>query len=248
MLGQRALPDAGAECWTLLAMTGSRVSRPRERVAVMRRNKQTIESGRVRLAVRDAGGHGTPVVLVHGLGAIQRSWDRIAPLLAPHLRVVSYDQRGHGGSQAATDYSPDAFTADLEAVLDALALERPVLVGHSFGALLAVEVAAGRPGCAGVVAVDGGLPVPRPPEATDLHPRARGAQARADGQAREGPGGVDCRDHDGWRWLTNAVARQSRTDDVSSRQPPSHLVTGTGTPLRNRAAGPLVDYLKPVVL
>jgi pimeloyl-ACP methyl ester carboxylesterase len=134
----------------------------------VRWNKQAVESaGGVRLAVRDAGGRGAPVVLVHGLGTIQRSWDRLAPLLVPHLRVVTYDQRGHGGSQAATDYSPDAFTADLQAVLDALDLERPLLVGHSLGALLAVEVAANRPGCAGVVAVDGGLPVTRPPQATD---------------------------------------------------------------------------------
>jgi pimeloyl-ACP methyl ester carboxylesterase len=169
MLPQRGLlPDAGAECWTLLGDDRTASESPQgERVAVMRWNKQTIEAGGVRLAARDSGGHGTPVVLVHGLGTIQRSWDRLAPLLVPHLRVVTYDQRGHGRSQPATDYTPDAFTADLRAVLDALDLERPVLVGHSLGALLAVEVAAARPGCAGVVAVDGGLPVTRPPEATD---------------------------------------------------------------------------------
>jgi pimeloyl-ACP methyl ester carboxylesterase len=69
----------------------------------MRWYKQAIESSGVRLAVRDSAGHGTPVVLVHGLGTIQRSWDRVAPLLASHLRVVTYDQRGHGGSQAADE-------------------------------------------------------------------------------------------------------------------------------------------------
>ena len=133
----------------------------------VRWNKQTIDAGGVRLAVRQAGARGTPVVLVHGLGTIQRSWDRLAPLLARDLRVVSYDQRGHGASQAATDYSLDAFTADLRAVVDTLELERPVLVGHSLGVLLAVEVAATRPSSAGVVGVDGGLPLTRPPQATD---------------------------------------------------------------------------------
>jgi pimeloyl-ACP methyl ester carboxylesterase len=129
----------------------------------MRWHKQTVTSGSVQLAVRDSGGDGTTAVLLHGLGAPQRSWDRVAPLLARHLRVVTYDQRGHGASAAAVDYSLDAFLADLQAVLDALALERPLLVGHSFGGLLAVEYAAAHPGCAGVVGVDGGLKVERPP-------------------------------------------------------------------------------------
>jgi pimeloyl-ACP methyl ester carboxylesterase len=131
----------------------------------MRWHKQTVMSGGVRLAVRASGGggDGTPAVLLHGLGAPQRSWDRVAPRLVPHLRVVTYDQRGHGASAAASDYSLDAFLDDLQAVLDGLALEHPLLVGHSFGGLLAVEHAATRPGCAGVVGVDGGLKVERPP-------------------------------------------------------------------------------------
>jgi pimeloyl-ACP methyl ester carboxylesterase len=48
-------------------------------------------------------------------------------------------------------------------VRDALALEHPLLVGHSFGGLLAVEHAAAHPGCVGVVGVDGGLRIERPP-------------------------------------------------------------------------------------
>jgi pimeloyl-ACP methyl ester carboxylesterase len=129
----------------------------------MRWHKQTVTSGGVRLAVRDSGGDSTTAVLLHGLGAPQRSWDRVVSLLTPHFRVVTYDQRGHGTSAVAADYSLDAFLADLQAVLDGLALEHPLLVGHSFGGLLAVEQAAARPGCAGVVAVDGGLKVERPP-------------------------------------------------------------------------------------
>jgi pimeloyl-ACP methyl ester carboxylesterase len=129
----------------------------------MRWHKQTVTSGGVRLAVRDSGGYGTTGVLLHGLGTPQRSWGRVAPLLAPHLRVVTYDQRGHGASAAASDYSQDAFLADLQAVLDTLALEHPLLVGHSFGGLLAVEHAATHPGCVGVVGVDGGLRIERPP-------------------------------------------------------------------------------------
>ena len=71
-------------------------------------------------------------------------------MLAPHFRVVTYDQRGHGASAAASDYSLDAFLAGLQAVLGTLALEHPLLVGHSLGGLLAVQHAAAGHDCAGV--------------------------------------------------------------------------------------------------
>jgi pimeloyl-ACP methyl ester carboxylesterase len=117
----------------------------------------------VRLVVRDSGGEGKPVVLVHGLGFGQRSWDRVAPRLrAEGLRVVSYDLRGHGGSDVSGDYSPSAFEADLAAVLEQLRLEKPVLVGHSLGATIALDYAASHKSCAGVVCVEGGLPLELP--------------------------------------------------------------------------------------
>jgi pimeloyl-ACP methyl ester carboxylesterase len=117
----------------------------------------------VRLVVRDSGGEGKPVVLVHGLGFGQRSWDRVAPRLsAKGLRVVSYDQRGHGGSGAAGDYSPSAFEADLALVLEELRLEKPILVGHSLGATIALHYEAAHKSCARVVCVEGGLPLELP--------------------------------------------------------------------------------------
>ena len=113
--------------------------------------------------VRDSGGEGKPIVLVHGLGLGHRSWDRVAPRLsAEGLRVVSYDQRGHGGSDVSDDYSPSAFCEDLAAVLGELGLEKPILVGHSLGATIALEHAAAHGGCAVVVCVDGGVPVALP--------------------------------------------------------------------------------------
>jgi pimeloyl-ACP methyl ester carboxylesterase len=47
----------------------------------MRRNRRTVNSDGVRLAVRDSGSQGKPVVLVHGLGYGQHSWDRVVPCL-----------------------------------------------------------------------------------------------------------------------------------------------------------------------
>ena len=129
----------------------------------MRWKRRAVDSGGVRLVVRDSGGEGKPAVLVHGLGLGQRSWDRVAPRLSTEgLRVVTYDQRGHGASGASGDYSLSAFDEDLTAVLDELGLEKPVLVGHSLGASIALEHAASHESCAGVVCVDGGLPVALP--------------------------------------------------------------------------------------
>ena len=113
--------------------------------------------------VRDSGSEAKSVVLIHGLGFGQRSWDRVAPRLsAEGLRVVSYDQRGHGGSDAAGDYSPSAFEEDLAAVLEGLGLEKPILVGHSLGATVALNYAASHKSCAGGVCVEGGLSMELP--------------------------------------------------------------------------------------
>lgn len=132
----------------------------------MRWTKRLIASGEARLVTRDSGGDGPVVILIHGLGGEQRHWDRVARLLQRRCRVITYDQRGHGRSSVSSGYRIDDFTADLLAVVEAHEVERPVLVGHSMGALSAVEAAAGRGRrCRAVVAVDGGFRVDRPPEA-----------------------------------------------------------------------------------
>jgi pimeloyl-ACP methyl ester carboxylesterase len=96
-----------------------------------------VDGAGVRLAVEDAG-NGTPVVLLHGLTATRRyvvmgsrSLER-----GGH-RVVAYDARGHGSSTPAPRrdaYGYEDLAADLEALLDAGGLERPVLAGASMGA------------------------------------------------------------------------------------------------------------------
>src|SRR3712207_2378887 len=129
----------------------------------MRWKRRTVDSKGVRLAVRDSGSEGEPVVLVHGLGFGQHTWDRMVPRLSPGaLRVVTYNQRGHGASGASDDYSPPASGEDLAAAMGEQGLEEPILVGHSLGATIALEHAAAHGGCAGVVCVDGGLPVALP--------------------------------------------------------------------------------------
>ncbi|GEB50050.1 alpha/beta fold hydrolase [Streptomyces cacaoi] len=93
------------------------------------------------LAHEDSG-HGTPVVLLHGVGLDRRMWDRCRPALAARHRVRAVDLRGHGASPAAAPGLGLTELAD-----DVLKVsERPAhLVGFSLGALVAAAVALREP-------------------------------------------------------------------------------------------------------
>ncbi|MEU4774437.1 alpha/beta hydrolase [Micromonospora sp. NPDC023644] len=112
------------------------------------------------LAVTDTGGTGTPVVYLNGSYASQRHWRPVIDDLGPGWRHITYDERARGKSERSADYSFEAVVRDLDAVLKARGVERPLLVGWSYGALLGVHWAARNPGrVAGVVGVDGPYPV-----------------------------------------------------------------------------------------
>jgi pimeloyl-ACP methyl ester carboxylesterase len=114
----------------------------------------------ITLHARDWGGAGPAVVLLHGLASNARIWDGVASRLAgADLRVVALDLRGHGRSdQPDRGYDFAQVGHDVEAALAGLGLDRPVLAGHSWGASVALQYAADRPGqVAGLALVDGAL-------------------------------------------------------------------------------------------
>src|SRR6267378_3729903 len=80
-------------------------------------------------------GSGHPVVLIHGYPLNGRSWERQErELLAAGFRCINYDRRGFGlSSQPTTGYDYDTFAADLDVLLDHLALDEVDLVGFSMG-------------------------------------------------------------------------------------------------------------------
>jgi non-heme chloroperoxidase len=80
-------------------------------------------------------GDGQPIVLIHGYPLNGRSWERQErALLAAGYRAINYDRRGFGlSSQPTTGYDYDTFAADLNALLDHLALDDVVLAGFSMG-------------------------------------------------------------------------------------------------------------------
>ncbi len=91
----------------------------------------TVEKG-IRLEVLDWGGSGRPLVLLAGLGMTPHVFDDFAPKLVPQYHIYGITRRGCGASSIPEDgYSADRLGDDVLAVLDALKIERPVLVGHS---------------------------------------------------------------------------------------------------------------------
>ncbi len=97
------------------------------------------------LSYVDFGGPGRPLLALHGHMSEGMSYADLAARLAPDWRVIAPDQRGHGASDRAADYSREGYLADLEALLNHLNLGQAVLLGHSLGAINAYQFAARHP-------------------------------------------------------------------------------------------------------
>jgi pimeloyl-ACP methyl ester carboxylesterase len=92
----------------------------------------TVEDD-VRLEVLDWGGSGPALLLLAGLSDTAHVFDDVAPMLAVRYRVVGVTRRGHPRSSApATGYGFVRLAEDVVRVIDAVGLENPVVVGHSF--------------------------------------------------------------------------------------------------------------------
>jgi len=87
-------------------------------------------------------GAGKPLVLISGLGYSLWQWHRMVPLLAEHFQVVTFDNRGVGQSdKPAGPYTAGMLAADTVGLLDALNIEKAVILGHSMGGFIAQSMA-----------------------------------------------------------------------------------------------------------
>jgi len=100
--------------------------------------------------------NGQPVVFLHGWPDSWFTFSRVFPLLPADLRALAPDQRGFGESdRPETGYSIPELAADVIAFLDALAIPRATLVGHSFGSFVARQTAIANPGRVGALMLIG---------------------------------------------------------------------------------------------
>ncbi len=86
------------------------------------------------------------VVLLHGFGDSALCWSELGLRLEPDFDVIMIDARGHGLSDGPeAGYRPQDQASDVAAVIQALELNRPAVIGHEMGAMTAAVVAAGYP-------------------------------------------------------------------------------------------------------
>ncbi|RRH89303.1 alpha/beta hydrolase [Mesorhizobium tamadayense] len=138
--------------------------------------KRFVDVGGLDLAYVEVAGLEPPLLLVHGFTDTSRSFS----LLAPHLcgrRLIMPDLRGHGASQAGRGLRVADFAEDMAGLIRRLRLERPVVVGHSLGAMVAIALAARHPELVGGLVVLAGTL--RPDFPAD-HPLVAGVAALRD--------------------------------------------------------------------
>ena len=106
----------------------------------------TIEANGVELHYLQMG-TGPDLVMLHGISGNLAVWHlRMVPLLQQRYRVTTYDLRGHGNSSMPpTGYTTRDMALDLGGLLDALEIEQADIVGHSFGADVAMHFALLQP-------------------------------------------------------------------------------------------------------
>ena len=125
-----------------------------------------VATGDIELAVRELG-DGPPVILIHGFPELAYSWRHQLPALAgAGYRAIAPDMRGYGGSDKplqVADYTIQKLIGDVEGLMEALSIDKAVIIGHDWGAMLTWQMALLAPErMAGLVNLN--IPhIPRPP-------------------------------------------------------------------------------------
>jgi pimeloyl-ACP methyl ester carboxylesterase len=100
----------------------------------------------IKIEYLDWGGTGEPMVFLAGLGVTAHLYDEIAPQFANEFRVIGLTRRGFGASDKPNDgYDLPTLVSDVRQALDALGIDRAIVVGHSYGAQEAAAFATAFP-------------------------------------------------------------------------------------------------------
>ena len=107
-----------------------------------------------------SSGTGPEVLFLNGAFSGSKSWRKVLRALPTDFHTVTFDARGRGHSPSHADYSFAGALDDVGSVISAAKLSRPILVGWSHGATLALRYAATHPDTvAGIVLIDGAFPI-----------------------------------------------------------------------------------------
>jgi 2-hydroxy-6-oxonona-2,4-dienedioate hydrolase len=100
-----------------------------------------VEVGGLRIRYVDTEGEGIPILLCSGIGGSLELWSRQLEALGDSLRLIAWDYPGHGLSDTADrTHDPDSYAAFALDLMDALKLERVVVVGNSLGGAIALRM------------------------------------------------------------------------------------------------------------
>jgi pimeloyl-ACP methyl ester carboxylesterase len=121
--------------------------------------EKSVPVNGINLHYVDWGSEGKPpLIVLHGFSSQARYWDGFAVRMRDDFHVYCLDQRGHGDSDWAEDYGPDAMPNDLLAFADALGLDKFTLLGHSMGGMVSMRFTAFHPErVQALVVVDAGI-------------------------------------------------------------------------------------------
>mgnify|MGYP001277126051 CR=1 FL=1 len=101
-----------------------------------------VLASRTLIHVRDWAGASPPVLFLHSITANSLLALTLGEILSPHRRLIAPDLRGRGKSDAPFgEYGAGIHIREMITVMDSLRIERLVIAGHSFGAMLAVLLA-----------------------------------------------------------------------------------------------------------
>ncbi|MCT9088935.1 alpha/beta hydrolase [Streptomyces sp. ASQP_92] len=114
----------------------------------------------IRLRGVDSLGDGPPLLFLNGGFSTRRQWNRVIDRLGGGYRTITFEDRASGGAGTSADFAVRDAIDDVDRVIEATMLRRPILVGWSHGATIAVCYAAEYPELVGgLVLVDGAYPV-----------------------------------------------------------------------------------------
>lgn len=196
----------------------------------------------VELAFSEHGTKGPPLIVLHGLFGSARNWTRIAKELSASHRVYALDLRNHGASPSLSSMTYAEMAADVAEFVAAHGIDRPVVMGHSMGGKVAMQLALERPELpAGLIVVDIApvayghdmLDYIAAMQMLDLSGETRRSELEEELREEVADSGVTAflmtnleRANGGFQWRVNLTAISAGMSNITGFSPPEGAVYG----------------------